>query len=457
MARRILTWQEKEWLPGRKQLGVHAWGRTFQRLYDFQVNQADAVLPARGDLMTGESGLTAPRVANWRWVRKKEGGVRLAVDWARAVIFTGASGDPLELRGSRVTNEDGKYRYGTRVYAATADTKASDVPALFTNAAGTADTNNGLARRLTGVSKNNTLLPGAWLLTAQYIGFEAHELKFMRTYGADVLKGPRGSQTFVEMAAGAVTKANGLLGTYFPGATPPLPCIAATPHWHPFGIDDIALITARFGLVSSGYRRKHGYVRLTARVMSRAKRKVLKDITGEIIEGWDGTELWMPVPSPKTGRQADHRVDDTVVFLKIETALLDSTGSLADAMALKGKINSDSFTLAQYGRVAKETFLCVGAELVSTYERAITPINWYVEIEPEGWNSILYSQKGRYIGQEISIFREDGVDTLEDKPVVVFQPGKDQDGTDNEPKLRKLHEGVPYSRHMKGLKKWVVA
>lgn len=463
MARRILTWQEKEWAPGRKQLGVHAWGRTFRRLYDVQHDQPDDALPTRGDLMLGETGLTAPRVFDWRWQQQPGGGLRMAVDWAQAVALTDDAGtvatgdDLLELRGSRVTNEDGKYRYASRVYAATAETQASNIPALFTNTAATTDSDTRLARRLTGVARNNTLLPGVWLLTAQYVGFEAHELKFLRDFEANVLSGPRGTQVFVEKAAASVTKALGLLGTYFPGTTPPLPCISARPQWHPFGIDGIAFITARYGLVSSGYRRKHGFMRLTAKVMSRSKRKLTKDLDEKVIEGWDGTELWQVVPSPETGRTASHFMDDVVTFLRIETALLDSEGILADALALKNHVNSDSFILAQYGPVEEGTFRSVGTEVVSTYDADITPINYYIEVEPEGWNNILYSQKSHYRAREVPVFDADGVDTGEKHDVLALRTGFDSAGKATEPELRTIHPEVAFSRFMDGLLKWRVS
>lgn len=453
----IFAWQETEDKTKRRQTGAHSWGRVFQRAYNIPPDQGDDQLPVRGDLMLGQTGLTAARVLNWHWGQSRQGPIQLIVEWAQAVAFTDATSDPLELRGSRVTSEDGKYKYGTRIYAATADTKADDISTLFTNAAGTADTDTRLARRKGRVTKNDQVLPGVWLLTAQYVGFEDHELLFLRDYDANTLQGPRGTQVFVELASNITTKCTGLLKTYFPGTSPRMPCFSAKANWNPFGIAGIALIRARFGIPVIRYQRRLGYMKLSAKVMSRSRRKITRDLDNEVIEGWDGTELWSIVPHSKTGRTGSNYVDDTVVFLKIETAVLDKSGLLADAIALKNHINKDTFTLAQYGRVRKGTFRSVGTEILTAYEAKITPVNYFIEVEPAGWNNLLKSQKSRLKLIEVPVYNSAGTKVGRDRDTTQVIPATDADGNAAPVKDRQIYPETNFSRFMRGLKKWKIA
>lgn len=460
-----LPWYDNEDTKERRQTGTFSWGITFRRVYTVGGEDAES-LPTRGDVMNGETGLTAPRVVNWVFGKKTSGGVQINVDWAQVVAYTDTAGTVassttlLELRGSRVPRSDGKYKYATRIYAATTEGQADSIPTLYTDSAAATDANDNLARRKVTVTPNNNMIPGIWILTAYYHGFKAHEILAMKDYDANRLQGPRGTRVFVEMAAGAVSKCASLTNSYFPGTTPQMPCYSALAQYEPFGIEDIALIVARYGLPVSKYQRKVGHARLSARVMSRTSRKLLKDLDNKIIEGWDSGEMWQIVPDPATGRVGSNMADDTVVFLKVETAVKDNSGLIADAMAIKNHVNSDTFSLVGYGNVGKEQFRSVGTEIVTTLDSKMTALNYYFEIEPAGWNSILHSQKGIYVTADEPVYTEESpgyfVDTDDTKPVRKFIPGVDADFAATKPETRRIHPTAIFSRHLRGLTKWTL-
>jgi len=445
-----LTWQDREVTTERKQLGVHAWGKTFQRTYTVPSETADS-LPVRGELMTGQTGIEAPRVLNWNLRRDKAGGLTAVVTWAQAVKFTGATGtDLLELRGSRKTRDDGRFRYGTRIYAATTEAQGDNIPTMFTNESAVADSGK-LGRRRQSLTPNNEVIPGIWIISAQYIGFKNPELMHMRTYDANALQGPSGTRVFVELSSGATGKAESLLRQAFPNVSPKLPCVSAKPMWNPFGLDGIAFIQARYALPATRYRRKVGYLKLTAKAVARSKVKMIKDLKGKILEGWDGTDYWQVV-------KGSPYKDDTAIYLRIETVLPARGYALADAYAMRGKCNSDTFTLAIYGTVARETFKCIGVEMVENYEDDLTYINYYIEIAPEGWNKTVERQQAAYQIRRETVYDSSGVTTGDTKDVGKYFPGfKEEDGklkAVQPDKEIKVVDTVQMSKFLRGLKKW---
>lgn len=460
-----LPWYDNEDTKQRNQTGSFLWGITFRRVYTVGGETADC-LPTRGDLMNGQTGLTAPRIVNWVFGKKVSGGIEIVVEWAQVIAYTDTAGTVatgttlLELRGSRVPRSDGKYRYATRIYAATTEDEADNIPVLYTNSAATTDTDDRLARRKVPVTQNNNMIPGIWILTAYYHGFKANELLHMKDYDANRLQGPRGTRVFVELSSGAISRCASLTTSFFPGTTPQMPCYSARAQYEPFGIENIALIVARYGLPVSKYQRRVGHARLSARVMSRTSRKLLKDLDSKVIEGWDSDGMQQIVPDPKTGRIGSNVADDTVVFLKVETAVEDNSSLIADAMAIKNRVNSDTFSLVGYGQVGKEQFRSVGTEIVTTLDAKLTALNYYFEIEPEGWNKILHSQKGVYVTVDEPVYTvaEPGsvVDSGETKPVRKFLPGTDKNGVATKIESRRTHRTAIFSRHLRGLKKWTL-
>jgi len=453
-----LHWHDREDISQRRQTGVHAWGKTFQRTYTVGTEEADT-LPERGEVMDGESGITAPRVVNWLYDKKASGGVRIVVNWAQVVAYTddagtvSASTTLLELRGSRIPTTDGKYRYATRIYAGTTAQQADNIPALYTDSVPATDSDDNLARRKTSTIPNDSLVPGLWVIQANYMGFLTRELVHLKDHDANTITGPRAKRVFVEMAAGVESKTAGLIKSYFPSVTPQLPCFSAKASYRPFGIADIALVEAHYGLATNTYVRKIGYARISAKVVSRGTHRVLFDVTDSTkqIEGWDESAFWQVV-------EGSNVVGDSALFVYIETAAAVGDFTLKDALALKGRVNRDTFNMAIYGQVAVGTWKCESVEVASTLQTDLMPLNYVIEVDLDGWNGKLKSQKSQYQIRNKAVFDAAGVaDSGDTRPVEVLVPakilvnGKLQTAPKED---RQAYETVTFSRFFAGLKQW---
>lgn len=453
-----LAWYDREDKTQRRQTGVYAWGKTFRRTYTVSGEDVDD-LPARGEILNGESGLTAPRVVTWVFDRKDSGAVRVVVDWAQVEAYTDDAGtvatgtNLLELRGSRRPTTDGRYRYATRIYAGSTAMQADNVPVLYTDSSPATDSDDNLARRKTGTVPNDSLVPGLWIIQANYMGFLTRELMHLKDYDANAATGPRAKRVFVEKAAGVESKAANLIKSAFPGVSPKMPCYSAKASHRPFGIADIALVEARYGLPTSAYQRRVGYARISAKVVSRGTHKVLTDLDQKTIEGWDVDTFW------KVLEGCSNVVGDSTLFVYIETAAAVGDFTLKDALALKGRVNRDTFNMAIYGQVAVETWKCESVEVASTLQTDLMPLNYVIEVDLDGWNNKLKSQQGVYQIRKKPVYDSAGlIPTGEYRPVQVFVPKKIiniKDLTVSAPiQTHRIYNTVNFSRHFAGLKMW---
>jgi len=469
VANTLIPWYQREDETQRKQTGTFAWGVTFQRTYtvphglsitDLDAEAARQILPARGALgiPTADEAaatLTAARVLNWRYGQKKEGGIQLIVDWGQIVLYAGVTDTTaglalLELRGSRQTRED-RFRYGTRIYAASRDTESDNIPKFFTDSIGVTGMTT-LARRKVGVQKDDQILPGVWLLTASYVGFVESELMHLRDLDDNAFAGPSGKRVFATLDTGAITMMGQLKGKMFPGTK--VSAYRTKAIWRPFNLPDIALVEAYYGFPGQGYPRKVGYARVTLRTMSQSRRKVMRDLDKAIVEGWDNEKFWQVT-------QGSNNIPDTATFLRIETAIYADGVPVRDALYLRNTVNKDGFNLVMFGYVPPETFRMASIETVSTLQTDIVPINYYIEVEDKGWNTLVKSAPGVFKVYEIPVFDDNDVQTGKTATVKRFIPKMESSLNGGmttyraaEEEARRLHPAVDWGFMFDNLQRW---
>lgn len=170
MARYDLSYAEHEDKKARKQWDVE-FGTRMTRFYTLSTASATSLKPARGALLTGESGLTGIRVMSALLPEPRDGVTRMKLELIQPVAYASASStDFQELRGSRreVTGEKMRTMVRWGVSA-----NLQDLPDEGDNAPGAGAAVTEL--RCTEVDKNDKdTVPGLYFIRLTYKAYEPY-------------------------------------------------------------------------------------------------------------------------------------------------------------------------------------------------------------------------------------------------------------------------------------------